>query len=174
MQLQFSWGATRFVVLVGPLAIKFARFRVLWMAKRLFHHMKTGEVKVKFRHQVENPVLATSNIFAGVIANRIECELWRMSPRSSMVPTLFSFGGLVNVQWCGQTITEDELAASHPFREHLADMTPRLKHDMRKVTNFCHYEGRVCLADYGDEELLVFFSDPHPQDAILAAGALTH
>ena len=155
MRLRCSWGMTRFVVLIGPVAIKFARFRVMWIAKRLFHHMRNREVRTKVRYQLANPTLATNNIFAGFYANRLEYHLWCQFRHPLLVPTLFSLAGLINVQRRGEEISESDLNESNPFKSFLwgGELPPEGLDDLIKTANFCFYDGRVRLIDYGSQDV---------------------
>lgn len=135
MRIQFSWGATRFVTLVGIVTIKVPRF---------------------------------SALLTGIRANRNEYRLWQEFPRRFLIPTLYSFGWLINIQERGESINQEELDASHPFQGLLEDMPSNLIADMTRATNFCRYQGRICLADYGSDEVLAFFLLPQPQSVILA------
>ena len=147
-----SWGMTRFVILVGPVAIKIARFRIMWIPKRFLHFVKSREVGTKIAYQARNPRLAFNNIFAGLIANRNEYLLWQKSHRHFLVPTLYSLlGGVINIQRRGERVSAEELIAAHPFRELLAGMPSPIAYDMTKAVNFGKHEGRICLVDYGGE-----------------------
>src|SRR3989344_1991017 len=107
MKIEVAWGTTRVVVLVGNVVIKIARFRVLWIPGRLCFHLKNGGVRARIKRQIRNPAIAARNIFAGVCANWNEYRMWKRSPRSFLVPTLFSFGGLMNIQYRGERITSE-------------------------------------------------------------------
>lgn len=169
MRLQFSWGATRFVVLVGAVAIKIARPRPFRALRRLIKYQMSGEVRARLLTFAEDPFLAgISYIFGGVLANRNEYRLWQESPRHFLVPTLYSFGWLINVQRRGESITQEDLEAGHPFRTLLVDKSPRYAGDMTKAANFCRYEGRVCLLDYGSYETFTLFSRPQSNNVTLA------
>ncbi|MDO8728732.1 MAG: hypothetical protein Q7K26_02435 [bacterium] len=168
MQIQFSWGATRFVILIGTIAIKIARLRPFRGLQRLLEHWINGEVKERLLTFAENPFLAGIRyIFSGIIANRNERRLWQEFPRRFLIPTLYSFGPLINIQKRGEKISQEELDASHPFQGFLEGMPPKLIADMTRATNFCRYKGRICLVDYGNDEALAFFLLPQPSDATL-------
>jgi len=167
MRLQFSWGTTRFVILVGTVAIKFARLRPFRALYRLAKHQMNGEVRVKLVKFDGRPFIGgIKYIFAGIIANRNEYRLWHTSPRYFLMPTLYSFGGgLVNVQELGKSISQEELDVSHPFQEILAGMPPEFVYDMTRSANFCRYKNRTCLVDYGSEETFILFLRPQSRDA---------
>lgn len=169
MQAQFSWGATRFVILIGTIAIKIARPRPFRALSRLLEHWVNGEVRIRLLTFAENPYLAIIRyIFSGIIANHNEHQLWQEFPRRFLVPTICSFGWLVNVQERGTSISHEELDASHPFRGLLEDMPLELIGDMTKAENFCRYKGRICLTDYGSEQAFAFFILPQPQSVVRA------
>ena len=157
---QISWGMTRFVILVGPVAIKIARFRLLWIPRRFLHFVKSQEISTKIAYQTRNPRLAFNNVFAGLIANRSEYLLWQKSHRHFLAPTPYSLlGGVINIQRRGERVSVEELIAAHPFQELLAMMPSPLAYDMTKAGNFGRHEGRICLIDYGDETAGKFLTE---------------
>ncbi len=168
MRIQFAWGATRFVILVGTVAIKIARPRPFRALRRLIKYQMSGEVRARLLTFAEDPFLAGfSYIFSGILANRNEYRLWRESPRQFLVPTLYSFGWLVNVQSRGESISREELEADHPFRTLLVGKPLKFTGDMMKAAYFCRYEGRECLLDYASYVMLAFFSRPQSHDVTL-------
>lgn len=168
MRLRFSWGATRFVVLVGTVAIKFARPRPFRALRRLIKYQVSGRVREKLLTYAEEPFLAgISYILSGVLANWNENRLWRESPSRFLMPTLFSCL-LFNIQRRGERVSQEELDANHPLRSVLGGKSSKCGSDMMKAANFCRYEGRVCLADYGSREAFALFSRPQHRGAALA------
>jgi hypothetical protein len=160
MRISFSWGATRFVLLIGGVVIKIARlpnpFRSLL---RLIEHQKNGEVRERLLVFGCNPLTgAVTYLFYGVVANRLEAALWQESHNEHLVPTRFSLFGIMNLQDRGESITQEELDASHPFRTLLRSIPTDTDHDLEKAENFCRYKGHICLADYGSKAALVLFS----------------
>src|SRR3989344_3210630 len=169
MRIQFAWGATRFVILVGAVAIKVARPRPFRALRRLIKYQISGEVRARLLTFAEDPFLAGfSSIFSGILANRNEYRLWQETPRHFLVPTLYSFCWLINVQRRGESVSQEELRVGHPFRVLLEGRSPGFVGDMTKTANFCRYEGRVCLLDYGSYDVLTFFSRPQSHDVTLA------
>lgn len=161
--MQISYGETRCVLLIGKVAIKLPRLRVLWLAKRFVYHLVVKKDIEKINHYVKRPKVITGIILNGIRANRNEAKQWQMFPRRFLVPTLYSFGfGLINIQRRGQILKQEELDNSHPFLGLLDDMPVDFVSDMTRVENFCRYQGRTCLVDYGSEGFTLFFSLPQP------------
>lgn len=151
--IAFSWGATRFVILIGPFAVKVARIRGFWAVRRFFTHMRNGEVHDKLRKFDANPTRAGCKyLFAGVVSNLREVKLWSATQLAFLTPTPFSFFGLINVQYLGQAVSQEELDREHPFPELLVGLSEEDAFDLARAANFCRFEGRVCLCDYGKEE----------------------
>lgn len=170
LPLRFSWGTTRLVVLVGPVVIKVARIRLFRMIRRLVEHWVNCKVRVRLHAFAENPFIAgLKYICAGTIANWSEYRLWQDSPQSFFVPTIWSFGGIVNLQKRGASVSQAELNTSHPFKERLATMPEDLLRDLTKAANFCRYEERICLFDYGGKETFAYFYRPKPRKEIVVA-----
>lgn len=148
--MRFAHGATRFTILIGSYAIKIARFKTFLLVQRFLVHRKNGEIKMRLNKVHSNPVLAIVDYtLAGLRANLGESRLWKNSPHPFMVPTRFSFLGLVNVQDRGEPITDEELSAGHPFAPLLENVPQALREDMTSRDNFCRYNSRVCILDYG-------------------------
>lgn len=169
--MRFSWGVTRFVVLVGPIVIKFARIRVLWVLRRLLVHLKTGQIQAKAAHQAKNPGLAMRNIFAGILANRFEHRMWRATKHEMFVPTICTLFWIVNIQWRGSAVSPTELESNNPFTHSLHGPMPEfLIDDITKPANYCWYEGRLRLCDYGYEGMLHLFPDAEVRRSNLAVG----
>ena len=158
--MRIDWGTSRFVVLIGPVALKFARFRLTWIIVRFCQHLKRGQVGSKLHHQAKNPQLATNNIFVGLLANKREYALWLESPQTSLMPTWWSFAGLVNIQPRGRRVTSSELLAEHPLEHLVASMPRDLVGDMFKRANFARYHGKIVLVDYGSQETVEFLAQP--------------
>lgn len=172
MRLEIAWGATRFVILVGTVAIKIARPRPFRALRRLIKYQMSGEVRARLLTYAEDPFLAGfSYIFSGILANRNEYRLWQESPRHFLVPTIYSFSWLINIQRRGKSISQEELEDNHPFRTLLVGKPLKLTGDMTKAANFCRYDGRVCLLDYGSYEMLALFSRPRSHETALASVA---
>jgi hypothetical protein len=159
--IKIAWGATRFVVLTPRYAFKFARPpQLLWALKRLFDHSRTGEVGVKLKRYHSSPLLGgLKYIFAGVVTNMREDELWQRHRPSGFVPTSISLFGLLNIQRCGEAVTQDELECEYPFA-HL-NMIDRILFDVDVAKNFVRLDGTILLADYGCVELWEQFTFCH-------------
>ncbi len=157
--MRFAFGGSRFVVLIGPYAIKFARLRLIRAAYRLLFHLLHRQAFAKLRSFGTTVTHGgVRYLLSGVIANRHEFRLWRQSPQTYLVPTLFSFFGLVNIQVRGERISEAELSADHPFPILLQSMTEAGRGDMMRPVNFCRLNGHVMLVDYGSDECYRMFS----------------
>lgn len=161
MRIHFSWGGTRFVILIWTVAIKIARPRPFRALRRLVEHWMNGEVRARLLTFAENPFLAIIRyIFSGIIANRNEYRLWQESRHNFLVPTLYSFWYLINIQKRGESISQKEFITSHPLKKLLAGKSPAFVNDMTQAENFCRYEGQVSLLDYGSDETFALLSLP--------------
>ena len=167
--MRCSWGGTRFVVLIGPLAIKFARIRPFRAICQLVRHStRKGEVARRLRKWSKSPMMGVIRYLSmGIISNHQESCLWRECRRDYMVPTIFSLAGLINVQWRGSRLSQEELDREHPFAHELVGLDAETIHDLIKVENFCRLRGKVCLADYGsDETFLYLYRNEQPLTAL--------
>ncbi|MBX4206530.1 hypothetical protein KW784_01965 [Candidatus Parcubacteria bacterium] len=148
--LRFSFGATRFVVLIGPFAVKIARIRIVWALVRIYVHLRNREIGKKAVREVSNPRTALGKI-CGIPSNHRESILWEttMSPR--LVPTLWSCG-LINIQSRGERVSQEELDREHPFPGLIAGLPEEEVADLLIAHNFCRFRGEVRLHDYGQEK----------------------
>ncbi len=156
--MTYSWGMTRFVILVGPWAVKIARFRFYWIFKRLIRHSRDGDLKAKVTLQYRYPRLPLQNIFAGVLANRTEWRVWQTTKHPSMMPTRFTFLYLINLEVRGEYLpSKEDLDRLHPFPDY-AVKQPELIEDMGKPANFIWHQGVIRITDYGHPRSQEFFS----------------
>jgi hypothetical protein len=156
--MQITCGATRWVILIGPWAVKIARIRPVQAFKRLGQYLLRGEVSNKLRKYGPRPLAGGFNyFFAGVLCNRLEYWLWKQRPQSFMAPTYFSFLGLVNIQARGLPVTPWELDQEHPFPALLREGSPMAAVELAAPVQFCRINGKILVVDYGGQETAELF-----------------
>ncbi|MCA9366490.1 hypothetical protein KC722_02820 [Candidatus Kaiserbacteria bacterium] len=153
--MKFLYGATRWVILVGPVALKIARFRPYRLVARLFVHARNGEVRMRLdKFDSRSKLVAVCRyIGAGVSANRAEYHLYREDERLRLIPVKsIWFWGLVLVQSRGDAIPHDcaEEATSHPMWSAMLEEAGSAN---KALKQFCLFNGRPHLADYGRWDL---------------------
>jgi hypothetical protein len=149
--LKFAYGATRWVILTDRYAIKIARIRPLRPFIRLFEHFSRGQVGEKLQAFDANPFIAGMKyLLAGVVANRLERIYYKKYGGELLMPTVFTFLWIVNVQPRGEPASEAQARTHHFFK--LLDGTPN-REDFLEVHQYCTIEGRVLLVDYGRKEI---------------------
>ena len=143
-------GTTRVVILAGPFAIKFARFKIWFVCKRGWQILFRGQYAQQSAVWRENGGstgrLVLSNLFAGIVANRYEYLLASHAGNYDLARTYCTLGYLINVQERG----EASLAADtrgHPIMREKS-RHPGLAVDLRNE-QFCIARGSLLLADYG-------------------------
>ena len=139
--------------LVGPVAIKVARVRLvspLWRAYRLLREGRLAQTCELHREEHGHPLYAALMIFilGGIRANLNERKVYKAFPRAAFAPTYFSFLGLVNVQARGEPIEPQELPASM-----LGINGVMMDYYDLKYFNMCKIGGTLCLIDYGGDRL---------------------
>ncbi len=152
--MKFTWGKTRWVFLTQNYAIKVARFRPIRPFVRLFQIVRTGE-GIKENIEKHDNIFVRGVIkylLAGVVANRVEYRLYRKYGNGDLfVPTISSlFGGLINVQKRGFGIKPGD-ANKFPLQKILLNHS--LAKEILEERQLCEFEGKICLADYGKEEI---------------------
>lgn len=144
--MKFGKGMSRYVVCVGPWAIKFARVRILHWIVRILRKVLVADLAF-YREQVTRPeksVARIQHLFSGVVANLEEYRFNRRHPELPLAKTLLTLFGLVNIQRRGVPVTEAELVDC-PFREiaHLED-------DLSKTEHYGRVDDQIVLLDYGE------------------------
>ncbi len=149
-------GNTRLVVLAGPFAFKIAKIRLRYPLQRAIDICKAKKASEKFaewrreRDQGIASVIVRA-VFGGIYANLAERRRFLEHPDAELVPTLLTFGGLVNVQKRGNNI--DDLAInSHPLLRSITVSTV-LGQDLSRPEQYCTIDGKLLLADYGNPYL---------------------
>jgi len=154
-------GATRVVVLVGPFAIKFARFNIWFVCKRGWQILFRGQYAQRSAVWRESGNstgrLVLSNLFAGIVANRCEYLLASHAEIYDLMRTYCTLGYLINIQERG----EAALAADtrrHPIMREKSRY-PGLAVDLRNE-QFCIARGSLLLADYGSDAICSMIAQP--------------
>ncbi len=150
--MRVTWGATRFVVLVGPYAIKVARVPVIRPFIRIWRGAQDGDLKQRLAyHDVRFFVAVWKYFGCGIISNRIEYRLSRTYGHLPLVTThCMLFWGLVNVQARGEDVSELDVQ-NHYFATRLS--RGKLADEVLRHIQFCSIGGTVLLADYGHPHL---------------------
>jgi hypothetical protein len=149
-------GTTRFVILVGPYAIKIARIRIFHFAMRLIMHGRNGQVRERMEVNQDTSIMKAivRRLLLGVQANLAEQQIYKERPQKHLMPTLFTICGLVNVQCRGIPVEEGELQAQNPF-QHFVHIDA-IGQDLTKAANFSKLRGQIYLHDYGQPELRAY------------------
>lgn len=166
--MYFSYGSTRFVILIGGIVIKIARLRPIWPFYRFIHYKRRKVVRSRLRRHHDDLRLAVIRYFlSGIIANLNEYRFWTEQPCFPLAPTIFTFLGLINIQTRGEIVTPEEIKMS-PFGQIQAAYPDFI--DLHKTSNYCKIGGEICLADYGDaniQTILTTYSEMFPMNAAI-------
>lgn len=166
MFIQYRFGATRFVVLVGNIAIKFPRPRPLYVLIRFARHVRNKEVKKRLLGHGQTPTIgAMRYLFGGIVTNWNEHRVWKNHAHDILVPTWFSLFGLVNIQKRGAEVDQQELDLRNPFLPYLDRMDLELSRDLTNSRNFCRLNRRIRIHTYGSDKCLHFLSRLYKEDA---------
>ena len=148
--MRFCKGATRWVLLIGSVAIKVPRLRPGRWFLRFFFWGSRGKIKERLEGRFRRSFLDAvwNYVGSGIIANIQERTCTQIMPQLKIAPTLFSFFGLINIQVRGRPIRESDLSEC-PFRDMLA-LHPKFK-DLNSIRNFAWINGELYLVDAGEE-----------------------
>ncbi len=165
-------GTTRVVILAGPFAIKFARFKVWFVCKRGWQILFRGQYAEQSAVWRENcgstGRLVMSNLFAGIVANRYEYLLASQAGNFDLVRTHFTLGYLINVQERGEAAPAAD-TRGHPIMREKS-RHPGLAVDLRNE-QFCIARGSLLLADYGSAAICRMIAEQGQEPAARAAPA---
>lgn len=148
MNFTYGYGTTRFVLLIGTVAVKFSRIPLLLLIRRGLFWLKQGKFIERPRELYGSLSVGIAKyLLAGIMANSDEYRFYQEFPNLPLAPTLGSFLGLVNIQVRGGVVDASELADC-PFRD-IAEAHPKLDF-FKAPRQFCRINGQIVLADYGD------------------------
>jgi hypothetical protein len=147
--MQIAAGTTRVVLLIGSIAIKIGRPRVLRLVLRLLF----GSLTQKQRHRLFVKYGSTfgeiccNYALAGLIANRNEFKYYQLFQDVRVMPTTAQYlGGWIILQIRGSNITSTELASDNPF---LGFDVGQARAEISDAHQFCrHPDGHIVLVDY--------------------------
>lgn len=146
--MEIATGCTRRVLLTRNYAFKFARFKIFRPILRLFETTRDGEVKETLKHHHSNLILAGLRyLFFGFVSNRNEYLLYKNHGNDLLVPTLFTFFYIFNVQVRGESVVKEDLRGS-VLSNLLRDAHFLLSNEILRSQQFCRINGVLLLADY--------------------------
>ena len=146
--MRMRYGATRFVLLAGDKAYKFGRVRPFrFLARMCILPFSQKRRKHFFERYGPGFGEAMKNdLFAGLRANQNEDTYYRTFRDSRVMPiTGVLLGGWVIIQMRGTPVSREELEKS-PFT---AKRLRRRDCDLSGNHQFCRFDGKVVLVDYG-------------------------
>lgn len=153
--MRFQCGTSRAVILIGPYAIKIARFPILVEPFRIAVRWQSrGIFRQKVVKNMRAPVAGFLKLLlAGVRSNLCEYRIARTYPNLPIAATLYTCFGLINIQRRAQPFagSDEELEAAHPF----AWMGESWLHDadVRCAAQFGWVDGKLVLVDAGSLQL---------------------
>lgn len=181
-------GTSRTVILVFPLGLvfKFPQWTIKKPLKdtlkflKLFYRcfLKTTnpptQIDLATFHHYSQSIITTNyedifsisyRLFRGVMANRNERLYFKTMKSSFLIPTYFSFFGLVNIQPLAKVFARHEHVYTLEIYTELRKMIT--KDDLKKFDRIClhHFidgnfaqrkDGSIALFDYGNTQLVYF------------------
>lgn len=155
-------GSTRIVLIIGPWAVKIAIINPIKALKIAWQDIKHGKptkiIKASYQHWCS----VNHYLFRGIIANLLERRFYRRTKNTFLVPTWFSFFGLINIQPAGKS---PNFKNTHFIMNYIGDISgrPRIffenNHTLGLADNFCIIGGRLQICDYGDKSFQSFLEE---------------
>ena len=150
------WGETRVVILIGPYALKVARLGLGYALHRTVEILRSGQAPekiVEWRRDRNLSVLGVlcETLSIGIVSNMKEYHRSRNHSDFSLMPTLWTFFYLVNVQRRGNPVA-DETKLNHPLLR-LLPRTEHLRSDIDRPEQYCWHGRQLLLVDYAHPNL---------------------
>jgi hypothetical protein len=152
--VHIAQGSTRFVLIVGDVAIKFPKvFKPSHILKHIYKVLtKKENLKEKLDNYHTNFFLALLRYFISpILINWEEYKDYRRySDLGFLAPTYFSLWGLVNIQMRGDPITE---VNRKEWERRIIPLQKALlmpHYDSFQADNWCFINGKPHLIDYSN------------------------
>lgn len=146
--MRITRGNTRTVILTDKYAIKFARFGILRLLRKLVRACLDPQwraEKIELMSDPKNESLIPKvrrMFFHGHRANQQEHELWSAHPELPLAPVLGLYlGGFVLIMARGQDVPHDVSAS---FRDRFGDQG-----DLGRACQVCMFSDGLRYVDYG-------------------------
>lgn len=160
MSAKLYKGTGRLVVIIGPIAVKFARVRFVPVIKGWLRYLMGGAEERSFWRIFNGGPFRSTGVesdkrllFLGIADNLSEFFFYLRTRNTFLAPTFFSFFGLVNVQMAGRAVgtdgeffrvwrvwIEEVLGSEVLYTDH---------HHLIVEKNFCVWRGQLRIVDYG-------------------------
>jgi len=152
MYIWLTYGATRFVLLLGPVVIKIPRIRLSMLISRLFHHLRNGTVRATMKkHEGKLLSIAAQGPLWGIRSSRGEYRFYAEHPDLPIAPIYWApLGGFIIVQARGRPATSAELRRWLPCR--LKSRGFMVNMELVRTEHVCMIGAKPCLIDYGNED----------------------
>jgi hypothetical protein len=149
-------GRSRAVILIGPYAFKIARFGLGYMLHRAVAILRSGQAREKIVEWKRDRNLSVCGVLCerlsvGIMCNMREYHWSRNHSDFSLMPTLWTFFYLVNVQRRGNAVA-DETKLNHPLLR-LLEGCEILRPDIDRPEQYCWHGRRLLLVDYAHPDL---------------------
>jgi hypothetical protein len=149
-------GKSRAVILIGPYAFKVARFGLGYVLRRTVEILFSGQTSEKIVEWQRERNLSVFGVLyerlsEGMMCNKREYHWSRNHSDFSLMPTLWTFCYLVNVQRRGNAVA-DETKLNHPLLR-LLEGCEILRPDIDRPEQYCWHGRRLLLVDYVHPDL---------------------
>ena len=148
-------GKTRLVILIGPYALKIARLGLSYTLHRAFEILRSGQTREKIVEWSDKNLsirdILCETLLIGIVSNKKEYHRSRNHSDLGLMPTLWTFFYLVNVQQRGDPVA-DETRLNHP----LLRLLPGYEHfrsDIDRPEQYCWHGRQLLLVDYAHPNL---------------------
>jgi hypothetical protein len=140
-------GSTRVVWIFPKFAVKFTKVEMKKLCKIIWKFRKNKQMlKIIFKSKSPSfPWTLYYFLTKGFLDNWGEYMFYLRNKKSPFIfPTYFSLFGIFNITPIGKELEKNPLFfLGSTFKNED-------KHHFAKSTNFCIYQGRTCMWDYGD------------------------
>ncbi len=153
--MNFVKGKDRLVLVLPALGIviKFPIIRAKEVFKKAFSDIRDKHWKAFARYfstwSPESQYVASGKLLRGIVSNKRERRLWKRTRNAFLVPTFFSFFGLVNVEKYSKPYEGDYIDLWDQIRRITNEEAYLNPHQFSEVKNYSLVDGKLKMIDYG-------------------------
>jgi hypothetical protein len=153
--MKIRYGDYRYVLVFQNFVVKFPRIYLLNAIKNVWIQIKRRQLRwylKKFKYGSSFSVLRM--LFKGILDNWQECLFYKKTHYGFLMPTYYSFFGLVNIQARGQSWDQEDLHYRNLLSEITNDDVYDDAHGFLHANNYGFHFGRLKMFDYGGRRVI--------------------
>lgn len=143
-------GRSRIVIIIGTIAIKLPRIRIIRGIKVIYNEFRDGYLLSLYKNPTLCPASSKSFLLGGIITNWREYKFYQVNTFPVLAKTWFSLFGLINFQQAGQALEISNEKFIEAVINTIGSDIQRDTHHFETTANTCLDKyGKVIIVDYG-------------------------